>query len=142
MPAGIGNFIAIFLFPFFMYYCQMGMYGAVISSMVSQYVFIQKIHSSKSQIMLLLSWWHFHSIRHIAAFSMICHLNKRVVLLPPKLRQLEFGGYLKSGKHVGHVNCIKFFFIDLSHKSLLALGEVLFVNLWIMLFIRWLLQFS
>ncbi|GJY17183.1 hypothetical protein Tco_0388674 [Tanacetum coccineum] len=28
---------------------------------------------------------------------MIWHLNKRAVLLPPRLRALQFGGYMKSG---------------------------------------------
>ncbi|KAI3446335.1 hypothetical protein Pfo_003000 [Paulownia fortunei] len=67
---GFGNFTAIFLFPLFMYYCQLGVYGAAISTVVSQY---------------------------IVTFSMIFHLNKRAVLLPPKLGELQFGSYLKSG---------------------------------------------
>lgn len=29
---------------------------------------------------------------------MIWYLNKRAVLLPPKMGSLQFGGYLKSGK--------------------------------------------
>nr|QBM79469.1 MATE39 [Rehmannia glutinosa] len=67
---GVGNFTAIFLFPLFMYYCQLGVCGAAISTVVSQY---------------------------IVTFLMIWHLNKRAVLLPPKLGELQFGGYLKSG---------------------------------------------
>lgn len=35
--------------------------------------------------------------RYIVAFAMIWCLSKRVVLLPPKLGGLQFGGYLKSG---------------------------------------------
>ncbi|CAA0837033.1 MATE efflux family protein 3- chloroplastic [Striga hermonthica] len=67
---GVGNLSAVLLFPFFMYYCQLGVYGAAISTVVSQY---------------------------IVAFLMIWHLNKRTVLLPPKLGELQFGDYLKSG---------------------------------------------
>ncbi|CAL5402341.1 unnamed protein product [Camellia sinensis] len=67
---GIGNFFAIFLFPILMYYFQFGVTGAAISTVISQY---------------------------IVTFFMIWHLNKRVVLLPPKLRDLQFGGYIKSG---------------------------------------------
>lgn len=39
--AGFGNFTAILLFPLFMYYCRLGVYGAAISTVVSQYVFVQ-----------------------------------------------------------------------------------------------------
>ncbi|KAL2493514.1 MATE efflux family protein 3 [Forsythia ovata] len=67
---GFGNFTAIFLFPLLIYYCQLGVSGAAISTVISQY---------------------------IVAFSMIWYLSKTVVLLPPKLRELQFGGYLKSG---------------------------------------------
>ncbi|XP_051134310.1 protein DETOXIFICATION 45, chloroplastic [Andrographis paniculata] len=67
---GLGNFTAIFLFPLFMHYCKLGVYGAAISTVVSQY---------------------------IVAFSMIWQLSKRTVLLPPKLGELEFGNYFKSG---------------------------------------------
>ncbi|KAH6787904.1 MATE efflux family protein [Perilla frutescens var. hirtella] len=67
---GFGNFTAIFLFPLFMYFFRLGVNGAAISTVVSQY---------------------------IVTFSMIWHLNKRVVLLPPKLGELQFGNYLKSG---------------------------------------------
>ncbi|PSS12142.1 Protein DETOXIFICATION 45 like [Actinidia chinensis var. chinensis] len=67
---GVGNFSAIFLFPIFIYYFQLGVTGAAISTVISQY---------------------------IVTFLMIWHLNKRAVLLPPKLRELQFGGYVKSG---------------------------------------------
>ncbi|XP_047322441.1 protein DETOXIFICATION 45, chloroplastic isoform X2 [Impatiens glandulifera] len=66
----IGNFSAIFLLPLLMYYLQLGVTGAAISTVISQYI-----------VTLLMIW----------------HLNKRVVLLPPKLRDLRFSGYLKSG---------------------------------------------
>ncbi|XP_047943879.1 protein DETOXIFICATION 45, chloroplastic isoform X1 [Salvia hispanica] len=67
---GFGNFTAILLFPLFMYYFQLGVNGAAISTVISQY---------------------------IVTFSMAWCLNKRAVLLPPKLGELQFGNYLKSG---------------------------------------------
>ncbi|XP_075074342.1 protein DETOXIFICATION 45, chloroplastic isoform X2 [Nicotiana tabacum] len=67
---GIGNFIAIFLFPLLMYYFGLGVSGAAISTVISQY---------------------------LVAFSMIWYLNQRVILLPPRFGELQFGGYLKSG---------------------------------------------
>lgn len=67
---GVGNFCAIFLFPILMYYFKFGVTGAAISTVISQY---------------------------IVTVSMIWHLNKRAVLLPPKLKNLQFGGYIKSG---------------------------------------------
>ncbi|XP_021611284.1 protein DETOXIFICATION 45, chloroplastic isoform X2 [Manihot esculenta] len=66
----LGNLSAIFLFPILMYYFKLGVTGAAISTVVSQY---------------------------IVAFLMIWNLNKRVVLLPPKMGSLQFGVYLKSG---------------------------------------------
>lgn len=36
--------------------------------------------------------------RYIVTVSMIWHLSKRTVLLPPKLKNLQFGGYIKSGE--------------------------------------------
>lgn len=42
----------------------------------------------------MLQW----SPRYIVAFLMIWYLNERVVLLPPKMGQLQFGSYVKSGK--------------------------------------------
>ncbi|XP_034681491.1 protein DETOXIFICATION 45, chloroplastic [Vitis riparia] len=67
---GVGNFAAVFLFPILMYYFQLGVTGAAISTVVSQY---------------------------IVTFLMIWHLNKRAVLLPPKMGTLQFGDYIKSG---------------------------------------------
>ncbi|KAL8060098.1 hypothetical protein ABFX02_02G001800 [Erythranthe guttata] len=67
---GFGNFTAILLFPFFIYYCQLGVNGAAISTVVSQY---------------------------LVSLSMIWNLNKRVELLPPNLGDLNFSSYLKSG---------------------------------------------
>ncbi|XP_010446341.1 PREDICTED: protein DETOXIFICATION 45, chloroplastic [Camelina sativa] len=70
---GFGNFLAIFLFPLFIYKFKMGVAGAAISSVISQYT---------------------------VAISMLILLNKRVILLPPKIGSLKFGDYLKSGGFV------------------------------------------
>lgn len=67
---GIGNCSALFLFPILMYYFKLGVTGAAISTVISQYM---------------------------VTFLMIWHLNRRVVLLPPKPGALQFGGYVKSG---------------------------------------------
>ncbi|CAK9153910.1 unnamed protein product [Ilex paraguariensis] len=65
-----GNFSAIFLLPILIYYFRLGLTGAAISTVVSQY---------------------------IVTFLMMWYLNKRVVLFSPKVGALRFGGYLKSG---------------------------------------------
>ncbi|WZZ10300.1 hypothetical protein YC2023_096221 [Brassica napus] len=70
---GIGNLLAVFLFPLFIYQFKMGVAGAAISSVISQYT---------------------------VTILMILLLNKRVILLPPKLGSLKFGDYLKSGGFV------------------------------------------
>ncbi|XVE48746.1 hypothetical protein DITRI_Ditri01bG0026800 [Diplodiscus trichospermus] len=70
---GVGNLLAIFFFPLLMYGFGMGVTGAALSTVLSQY---------------------------IVAFLMIWHLNKRVVLLSPKMGALQFGSYLKSGGFV------------------------------------------
>ncbi|KAD4982166.1 hypothetical protein E3N88_18837 [Mikania micrantha] len=67
---GIGNCLAIFLFPLLMYYFKLGVSGAAISTVFSQY---------------------------IVTFLMMWHLNKRAIILPPNLGALQFGGYMKSG---------------------------------------------
>ncbi|CAN4107291.1 unnamed protein product [Withania somnifera] len=67
---GIGNFVALFLFPLLMYYFGLGVSGAAISTVISQY---------------------------LVAFSMMWYLNQRVIILPPRFEELQFGGYLKSG---------------------------------------------
>uniref|UniRef100_A0A9I9D4S3 Protein DETOXIFICATION n=1 Tax=Cucumis melo TaxID=3656 RepID=A0A9I9D4S3_CUCME len=67
---GIGNLLAVCLFPILIYYCQLGAIGAAISTVISQYVI---------------------------AFLMLWFLNKRAVLLPPKFGALQFGVYMKSG---------------------------------------------
>ncbi|KAK7386079.1 hypothetical protein VNO78_32164 [Psophocarpus tetragonolobus] len=67
---GIGNFSAVFLFPLLMYYLRLGVTGAAISTVISQY---------------------------IGTMLMIWCLNKRAELLPPKIGDLQFGSYIKSG---------------------------------------------
>ncbi|KAJ6403054.1 hypothetical protein OIU84_015051 [Salix udensis] len=67
---GLGNLSAIFLFPMLMYYLKLGVTGAAISTVVSQY---------------------------LVTFLMVWQLNKRVILLPPKVGELQFGVYMKSG---------------------------------------------
>ncbi|KAK7299793.1 hypothetical protein RJT34_10621 [Clitoria ternatea] len=67
---GIGNLSAVFLFPLLMYYFRLGVTGAAISTVLSQY---------------------------IGTLLMIWYLNKRTELLPPKMGDLQFGSYIKSG---------------------------------------------
>ncbi|XP_056687633.1 protein DETOXIFICATION 45, chloroplastic-like [Spinacia oleracea] len=67
---GVANLAAVFLFPLFINYFQMGVTGAATATVVSQY---------------------------IGSFLMIWFLSKRVILLPPKFGDLKFGVYLKSG---------------------------------------------
>ncbi|VFQ91603.1 unnamed protein product [Cuscuta campestris] len=69
----IGNFIGVVLFPILMFYFRLGASGAAISIVLSQY---------------------------LVSFSMLWCLNKRAVLLPPKLGGLQFVGYLKSGGYL------------------------------------------
>lgn len=67
---GIGNLSAIFFFPILIYYFRLGVAGAAISTVASQY---------------------------IVTFSMIWYLNKRTVIRIPNLKNLHLGGYLRSG---------------------------------------------
>ncbi|ESW14558.1 hypothetical protein PHAVU_008G291400 [Phaseolus vulgaris] len=67
---GIGNFSSVFLCPLLMYYFRLGVTGAAISTVISQY---------------------------IGTVLMIWFLNERAELLPPKLGNLQFGSYIKSG---------------------------------------------
>ncbi|KAL9231896.1 hypothetical protein vseg_007058 [Gypsophila vaccaria] len=67
---GVANFAAIFLFPLFINVFQMGVTGAALATVTSQYV---------------------------GSFLMLWFLSKRVVLLPPRLGDLKFGVYIKSG---------------------------------------------
>ncbi|TVU25886.1 hypothetical protein EJB05_28403 [Eragrostis curvula] len=67
----LGNLSAVVLLPLLIYGFQLGITGAAISTVASQYIIA---------VLLLQS------------------LSKRAVLLPPRMDQLEFGGYLKSGE--------------------------------------------
>lgn len=67
---GLGNLSAVVLLPLLIYGFKLGITGAAISTVASQYI-----------IAILLIW----------------SLSKRAVLLPPRMDQLEFSGYLKSG---------------------------------------------
>ncbi|KAI3947765.1 hypothetical protein MKX01_034430 [Papaver californicum] len=67
---GVGNLVAVFLFPLLMYTFGLGVIGSAIATVSSQYI-----------TTILLIWF----------------LSKRVILLPPKMENLQFGGYVKSG---------------------------------------------
>lgn len=67
---GLGNFAAVFFFPVAMYVFRLGVTGAAISTVASQYI-----------VTLMMLW----------------HLNKRTALLLPSLKSLHFGDYLRSG---------------------------------------------
>ncbi|KAI3892846.1 hypothetical protein MKW92_036923 [Papaver armeniacum] len=67
---GVGNVIAIFLFPLLTYTFRLGVIGSVIANVSSQYI-----------IAILKIWF----------------ISKRVVLLPLKIENLQFAGYAKSG---------------------------------------------
>lgn len=46
-------------------------------------------------------WWNTYKLqfsRYLVAFSMMWYLNQRVMILPPRFEELQFGGYLKSGE--------------------------------------------
>ncbi|KAL8200343.1 hypothetical protein R6Q57_011682 [Mikania cordata] len=66
----LGNLAAVLFFPILMYVFGLGVTGAAISTVASQY---------------------------IVTFAMIWYLNKKTVLKLPKMKDLHFGGYLKSG---------------------------------------------
>ncbi|KAJ1290691.1 hypothetical protein BS78_02G265000 [Paspalum vaginatum] len=68
--SGLGNISAVVLLPFFVYSLNLGLTGAALATIGSQYLG-----------MILLLW----------------SLSKRAVLLPPKIKDLEFVGYIKSG---------------------------------------------
>ncbi|XP_062119027.1 protein DETOXIFICATION 45, chloroplastic-like [Humulus lupulus] len=70
VESSIGNLVALILFSILIYSFQMGATSAAISTVVSQYV---------------------------VTFLMLWFLNKRAILLPPKMGSLQFGGYIKSG---------------------------------------------
>ncbi|CAN6198801.1 unnamed protein product [Urochloa humidicola] len=68
--SGLGNISAVVLLPFFVYSLKLGLTGAAVATIASQYLG-----------MFLLLW----------------SLSRRAVLLPPKIEELEFAGYIKSG---------------------------------------------
>ncbi|CAN6167890.1 unnamed protein product [Urochloa humidicola] len=68
--SGLANISAVVLLPFFVYSLKLGLTGAAVATIASQYLG-----------MFLLLW----------------SLSKRAVLLPPKIEELEFAGYIKSG---------------------------------------------
>ncbi|XP_062199087.1 protein DETOXIFICATION 45, chloroplastic-like isoform X2 [Phragmites australis] len=68
--SGLGNISAVVLLPFFVYFLNLGLRGAALATIASQYLG-----------MLLLLW----------------SLSQRAVLLPPKIEDLDFVGYIKSG---------------------------------------------
>ncbi|KAF8759349.1 hypothetical protein HU200_010390 [Digitaria exilis] len=71
--SGLGNISAVVLLPFFVYSLKLGLTGAALATVASQYLG-----------MFLLLW----------------SLSRRAVLLPPKIEDLEFVefvGYVKSG---------------------------------------------
>ncbi|VVA40202.1 PREDICTED: DETOXIFICATION [Prunus dulcis] len=63
----IGNLLAAFLLPILMFYFGLGVTVAALSTVISQYT---------------------------VTFLMIWFLNKRAILLPPKVGSLQFGGFL------------------------------------------------
>ncbi|WVY91989.1 hypothetical protein V8G54_037503 [Vigna mungo] len=75
---GIGNFSSVFLFPLLMYYFRLGVTGAAISTVISQY---------------------------IGTILMIWCLNERAELLPPRMGNLQFGSYIKSGEDLSLSCC-------------------------------------
>uniref|UniRef100_A0A2P2IXQ5 Uncharacterized protein MANES_04G064900 n=1 Tax=Rhizophora mucronata TaxID=61149 RepID=A0A2P2IXQ5_RHIMU len=79
---GLGNLSAVFLFPILMYYFKLGVTGAAISTIASQYT---------------------------VTFLMIWNLSKKVILLPPKMGALQFGLYMKSGEFFFQVKIQKLF---------------------------------
>ncbi|XP_007046545.2 PREDICTED: protein DETOXIFICATION 45, chloroplastic isoform X2 [Theobroma cacao] len=94
---GLGNLSAIFLFPILMYSYGLGVTGAAISTVLSQY---------------------------IVAILMIWHLNKRTVLLLPGIKNLQFGGYLKSGGFLLGRTLVSVMTITLSTSMAARLGPL------------------
>ncbi|XP_058091056.1 protein DETOXIFICATION 45, chloroplastic-like isoform X2 [Magnolia sinica] len=67
---GVGNLSSIFLLPVLVYFFRLGITGAAIATVSSQY---------------------------IMTFLLIWFLKKKAVLLPPKMENLQFAGYIRSG---------------------------------------------
>ncbi|XWS33933.1 hypothetical protein CRYUN_Cryun22dG0125600 [Craigia yunnanensis] len=94
---GLGNLSAVFLFPLLMYYYGLGVTGAAVATVLSQY---------------------------IVAVLMIWHLNKRTVLLLPGIKNLQFGGYLKSGGFLLGRTLVSVMTITLSTSMAARLGPL------------------
>jgi len=45
--------------------------------------------------------------QYLGMFLLLWSLSRRAVLLPPKIEDLEFVGYIKSGKHQGYKETMK-----------------------------------
>ncbi|XP_020079974.1 protein DETOXIFICATION 45, chloroplastic isoform X3 [Ananas comosus] len=67
---GLGNLSAVVLLPVLVYSFHLGVTGAALATVTSQY---------------------------ITTFLLLWSLSKRAVILPPKIEDLQFGGYIKSG---------------------------------------------
>ncbi|KAI0514025.1 hypothetical protein KFK09_010058 [Dendrobium nobile] len=67
---GFGNLSSIIFLPLLAYSFGLGITGAAIATVASQY---------------------------ITTFLLIWFLSKRAVILPPRIQELQFGGYVKSG---------------------------------------------
>lgn len=93
-----------------MYYFRLGVTGAAISTVASQYVlslsdflFFHRLTATTIIVVLIVHWHfcvNFLFVRYIVTILMIWHLNKKTVLILPDMKDLEFGGYLKSGELV------------------------------------------
>ncbi|KAM7260858.1 hypothetical protein ACFE04_026333 [Oxalis oulophora] len=94
---GLGNLSAVFLLPLLMYYCRLGVTGAAISTVLSQYV---------------------------VTFLMIWFLNKKTILSIPNLENLHFGNYLKSGQCFSILSSL-YFLIDFNRAYNNCLGGFL-----------------
>lgn len=84
-----------------MYYLRLGVTGAAISTIVSQYVL--SLFEFNFLLLLFLALQlkicAFIFSRYIVTFLMIWYLNKRTVLSLPSVKTLHFGGYLRSGEY-------------------------------------------
>lgn len=65
--------------------------------------------------------------RYIVTISMIWHLSKRAVLLPPKLKNLQFGGYIKSGES-SSVILLLWFKFSCMHLTVLVFCFVIYCD--------------
>lgn len=96
--SGLGNFSAVLMFPILMYNFKLGVTGAAISTVASQYV-LRPIESSFSLTIPKLNndTITFTFFRYIVTLLMIWYLNKRTIISFPNMKNLHFGDYLRSG---------------------------------------------